>query len=130
MRNRSFSIQPVKPSFILMAFSTVLCVLVAQVLMSFLPPLPPVVREVLPSALALALLFPFGYFLIALPVSNFIAKSRQAKTALSKSEMHYRVVSELTTTFVFDLLLRLAKFPDKRICLWHNLAHGEGKKEA
>ncbi len=27
-------------------------------------------------------------------------------------------------------LLRLAKFPDKRICLWHNLAHGEGKKEA
>ena len=31
--------------------------------------------------------------------------SRDAEKALRKSEMHYRIVSELTTTFVFDLLV-------------------------
>ncbi len=104
-RHYSLSIKPVRREFVIMIISVIVLVPIAHLLASLMPSFSPIAKEALLSASALILLLPFGYFLVALPVSNTISKGNQAKNALKNSEMHYRIVSELTTTFAFDLLV-------------------------
>ena len=58
------------------------------------------------ETLAVAILaVPPAYYFSIRPLLVSLAERQNAEKTLRKSEMHHRIVSELTTTFVFDLLV-------------------------
>jgi two-component system, cell cycle sensor histidine kinase and response regulator CckA len=98
---------PAKREFVAVAVFAVLLNLLFQFLLVLLSPIPihPTLRALLETfVVALFVVVPACYF-YRHPLRVSLRKSLATERTLRKSEMHYRIVSELTTTFVFDLLV-------------------------
>ncbi len=64
---------------------------------------PPVMRGAIETIAVAILTVPPAYYFYMRPLYVSLAERQEALKTLRKSEMHYRIVSGLTTTFVFDL---------------------------
>ncbi len=63
----------------------------------------PLVRALVETIAVAVLAVPPAYYLAMRPLYRFLRELQRADKALRTSETHYRIASELTTTFVFDL---------------------------
>ena len=107
MPHRHASLDPARRQFIAVALFTVFINILFQVLLSLLPPatLHPVVRALAETIAVAAFAVPLAYYFYMRPLYLSLAERQAAQEELGRSEMHHRIVSELTTTFVFDLLV-------------------------
>ncbi len=102
MQGRRFppSIEPVRQQFAIMTVSILLCAFVAFLFISALSMLPPLAKDLLGSVATLVLLLPFGYLLVAAPVSTSIIRGREAENTLRESEAKYRSLVELSQDLI------------------------------
>ena len=105
MTRRRTSRKPATYEFFAIALSTIIVNILFQVLFSLAFPFQPVVRGALETFAIALLVAPPGYYFYMRSFLVSRTERQAAERTLRKSEMHYRIVSELTTTFVFDLLV-------------------------
>jgi PAS domain S-box-containing protein len=102
-RSRSASILPARQQFAAIIVSAALINIAFQFFFAFLLAASPLLRAVAETiAVAMCVVPPAFYFYMR-PLHLYLNERQGAEERPRKSEMHYRIVSELTTTFVFDL---------------------------
>ncbi|MGA2763918.1 MAG: PAS domain S-box protein [Spirochaetia bacterium] len=97
--------EPARRQFIAIALFAVLMNIVFQYLLGllFLPLLHPLLRGLVETVAVAIFVVPPAYYFYMRPLRHSLTERQNAERVLQKSETHYRIVSELTTTFVFDL---------------------------
>jgi PAS domain S-box-containing protein len=99
------SIPPAKFQFFAIAFFACGVNILFQALYAFSPAISPLIRALVETTAVAIVAVPPAYWFYMRPRHRSLKQLEIAGRVLRKSEMHYRIVSELTTTFVFDLLV-------------------------
>lgn len=101
---------PLRPGihqFIAISVFAILINVLFQFLLSLLPLVQPLGKGLIETMAVAICILPFGYFYYLRPLSASILNRQNAERTLLRSETHYKIVSDLTTTFVFDLSISL-----------------------
>jgi two-component system, cell cycle sensor histidine kinase and response regulator CckA len=104
MRHQN-SLKPATREFFAIALFTIVVNVLFQGIFSLAPSIHPVLRGAMETLAVALLIVPPAYYFYMRPFLISLAERQTADKRLRKSEMHYRIVSELTTTFVFDLVV-------------------------
>jgi PAS domain S-box-containing protein len=102
------SLDPAIPQFVAVAVFTAFINTLFQFFLALHPSVLsvyPMLKGLLETLAAAIFAVPPAYYFYRRPLHRAFKERQNAEMSLRKSEMHYRVVSELTTTFVFDLLV-------------------------
>jgi PAS domain S-box-containing protein len=97
--------EPARRKFIAIAVFAVLVNIALQFVATLLPlqSLGPFLRALAETIAVAVLVIPPAYYFYTRPLLLSLQERQDAEKTLRRSQIHYRIVSELTTTFVFDL---------------------------
>jgi len=106
-RNGEVLREPARRQFTAIALLTAFLNIVFQFLLACLAllSLHPVLSGLIETIAVAIFVIPPAYYFYMRPLQASLNERQKAEKTLRKSEMHYRIVSELTTTFVYDLLV-------------------------
>ena len=99
--------RPARRQFVAIAVFIAFLNILFQFLLVALPwvALQPMLRALIETFAVALFAVPPAYYFYIRPLLASLEDRQSSEKAVRKSEMHYRIVSELTTTFVFDLLV-------------------------
>lgn len=102
---RHTSVKPATREFVAIALFTIIVNILFQVIFGFVSSIHPVIKGAMETFAVALFVVPPSYYFYMRPFLISLTERQAAEKTLRKSEMHYRIVSELTTSFVFDLLV-------------------------
>ncbi len=102
---RQTSLKPATREFFAIALLTIIVNILFQIIFSLVSSIHPVVRGAIETLAVALFVVPPAYYFYMRPFLISLTERQAVDKTLRKSEMHYRIVSELTTTFVFDLVV-------------------------
>jgi PAS domain S-box-containing protein len=98
-----FSLKPSTRQFILICLFAFIINILFQVLINLLPSLQPIIRGTFETIAFGIFIIPFVYFFYVNPLSIAKTKVKKSEDTLLESELRYKMISELTSDFVYKL---------------------------